>query len=418
TPDDLPLELLSDIEQLNNTLANWEMSDSRKFALMWTPDKILDRHLDLPTLRKARDARKTLANTTESKQDAISRERAFLERIKENLKDTVTNENEIKSAITKLSSNREHDLPPEISTLYLTDTSRERIERINAQLRQRLTEAASASVVGEGGEGSSEAILIEDLARDKQGIFEIALRNARLEQPRIQYLLDSHETLTREYLDEELLILSNYLSSEEFKQAKEARKRIAAYLVETEILQAVKQTAASDVIALENLIKQLPSLTRDLDAQTKVLLRDNMLTLRNARFRNIQSRVETMARISEIEYNRKLAQIEAAVALQDLFNRYYTSLFCSIDLSSQSNQFGVFNKGWFYDQQPEFVLRREFASIGNKLAAYAADADFGVRVRKLWRATDDQIRQAVMARQWSVASQISDKADLEGKTLE
>ena len=113
--------------------------------------------------------------------------------------------------------------------------------------------------------------------------------------------------------------------------------------------------------------------------QTKVLLRDNMLTLRNARFRNIQSRVEKMSRISEVEYSRKLAQIEAAVALQDLFNRYYTSLFCSVDLSSQSNQFGVFNKGWFYDQEPEFVLRREFASIGNKLAAYAADADFGVR---------------------------------------
>ncbi len=418
TPDDLPPELSADIEQLNKTLANWEMSDSRKFALMWTPDKVLDRHLDLPTLRKARAARKTLANTTESKEDAISRERGLLEKIKENLKDTASIESQIKDAITKLSSDREHDLPHEVLTQYLTEESQERINRIDDQLRQRLTEAVSASVAGEGGDGSSASILIEDLTRDKQGIFEIALRNARLEQARIQYLLDFHETLTREFLDEELLILNSYLSDDEVEQVKEARKHVAAYLVESEILQSVKQNAASDVIALENLIKQLPSLTRDIDAQTKVLLRDNMLTLRNARFRNIQSRVEKMSRISEIEYNRKLTQIEAAVALQDLFNRYYTSLFCSIDLSSQSNQFGVFNKGWFYDQQPEFVLRREFASIGNKLASYAADADFGVRVRKLWRATDDQIRQAVMARQWSVASQISDKADLEGKTLE
>ncbi|MDE0638601.1 MAG: M28 family peptidase [Candidatus Poribacteria bacterium] len=418
TPDDLPPELSAEIEQLNKTLANWEMSDSRKFALMWTPDKVLDRHLDLPTLRKARAARKTLANTTESKEDAILRERDLLEKIKENLKDTASIESQIKDAITKLSSDREHDLPDEVLKQYLTEESQERINRIDDQLRQRLTEAVSASVAGEGGDGSSTSILIEDLTRDKQGIFEIALRNARLEQARIQYLLDFHETLTREFLDEELLILNSYLSDDEVEQVKEARKHVAAYLVEAEILQAVKQNAASDVIALENLIKQLPSLTRDIDAQTKVLLRDNMLTLRNARFRNIQSRVEKMSRISEIEYNRKLTQIEAAVALQDLFNRYYTSLFCSIDLSSQSNQFGVFNKGWFYDQQPEFVLRREFASIGNKLAAYAADADFGVRVRKLWRATDDQIRQAVMARQWSVASQISDKADLEGKTLE
>ena len=57
-----------------------------------------------------------------------------------------------------------------------------------------------------------------------------------------------------------------------------------------------------------------------------------------------------MLRIDTDEYNRKLGQIEAAIALQDLFNRYYTSLFISVDLSSQSDQFGVFNKGWFYDQ--------------------------------------------------------------------
>lgn len=413
TPNDLPSELVPDIATLNNTLANWEMSDQRKFALMWTPDKILDRHTDLPTLKEARKARNIIANTTESKEEAIARERAFLQKVQENLKDSSSATSQIIDAITKLGSERLHDLPPEVSSQYLTESSQERIDRINAQLRQRLTEEAAAEGLGEGEDG-----LIKDLARDKQGIFEIALRNARLEGARVQNLLDAHGTLTREYLDEELLILNGYLSNEEVEQVKEARKHVAAYLVEAQILQAVKQSAATDIVSLNNLIEKLPTLTTDLDAQTKVLLRDNMLTLRNARFRNIQSRVQKMARISETEYNRKLAQIEAAVALQDLFNRYYTSLFCSIDLSSQSNQFGVFNKGWFYDQEPEFVLRREFASIGNKLAAYAADADFGVRVRKLWRATDDQIRQAVMARQWSVASQISDKENLEGKTLE
>ena len=412
-PDDLPSELNADIEKLNSTLANWEMSDTRKFALMWTPDKILDRHLDLPTLRKARDARKTLANTIEPKEEIVSRERALLQKVQENIKDNTLTENQIKDAITKLSGDRLHDLPDEIQNQYLTVSTQERISAINSQLRQRLTEAEAAEVITESEDG-----LIKDLGRDKQGIFEIALRNVRLERQRIQYLLDTHSTLTREFLAEELLILQGYLSSDELEQAKDARKRITAYLTESQILQAVKVNADADVIALNNLTEKLPTLTSDLDAQTKELLRDNMLTLRNARFRNIQSRVEKMSRISEVEYNRKLAQIEAAVALQDLFNRYYTSLFCSIDLSSQSNQFGVFNKGWFYDQEPEFVLRREFASIGNKLADYAADADFGVRVRKLWRTTDDQIRQAVMARQWTVASQISDKTALEGKTLE
>ncbi|MCY4400942.1 MAG: M28 family peptidase [Candidatus Poribacteria bacterium] len=413
TPNDLPPELISDIATFNNTLANWEMSDQRKFALMWTPDKILDRHLDLPTLKEARKARNIIANTTESKEEAIARERAFLQKVQRNLKDSSSATSQIIDTITKLGNERLHDLPPEVRSQYLTESSQERIDRINDQLRQRLTEEAAAESLSDSEDG-----LIKDLTRDKQGIFEIALRNARLERSRVQNLLDVQGALTRGYLDEELLILNGYLSNEEVEQVIEARKHVSAYLVESQILQAVKLNAAADIVSLNNLIEKLPSLTTDLDVQTKVLLRDNMLTLRNARFRNIQSRVQKMARISETEYNRKLAQIEAAVALQDLFNRYYTSLFCSIDLSSQSNQFGVFNKGWFYDQEPEFVLRREFASIGNKLAAYAADADFGVRVRKLWRATDDQIRQAVMARQWSVASQISDKENLEGKTLE
>ena len=219
-------------------------------------------------------------------------------------------------------------------------------------------------------------------------------------------------------MDEERLILENYLSDDEVEQALSLRSRISSYIIEKELFGIVKKRADTDIVVLENLAERLPALDTDLDEETKVLLRDNMLTLRNARFRNIQSRIEKMLRINTDDYNRKLRQIEAAIALQDLFNRYYTSLYISIDLSSQSNQFGVFNKGWFYDQQPEFVLRREFASIGNKLASYAEDADFGVRVRKLWQWTDDQIRQAVMARQWTVANGISDKSALEGKTLE
>ena len=352
-----------------------------------------------------------LANTTESKEAAISRERAFLQKIQENLKDSTTTENQIKNVIKKLGDEREHDCLQKYEVSISQFHHKNELTVFNTQLRQRLTEAAAADTVSETEDG-----LIKDLARDKQGIFEIALRNARLERPRIQNLLDFHQTLTREYLDEELLILQSYLSSEEVKQAKEARKRIAAYLLEAQILQTVKQGAAADVIALGNFIELLLRSHR-LDAQTKVLLRDNMLTLRNARFRNIQSRVEKMTRISETEYNRKLAQIEAAVALQDLFNRYYTSLFCSIDLSSQSNQFGVFNKGCFMTKNLSSCCGVS-SPVSEITGSVCVRCGFGVRVRKLWQATDDQIRQAVMARQWSVASQISDKAALEGKTLE
>ena len=410
-PADLPAELAAEIEMLNQTLADWEMSDKRKFALMWTPEKILDRHLDLHALNRAKDARKVLGTANESRQTATQREKELLQKVLSQIKDSQPIEDEIKTSIRRLKDVAMAQVATSViyEGQYLSVAGLERLSAIDAQLKQRLTESDDTS---------DSAILIADLLKDKQGIFEIALRNARLERTRIQHLLATHATLGRGYLDEEQLILKNYLASHEVEEVLRMRAIVAAHMTEAEILAIVKRRAASDIVALDNLIERLPTLNTDLNEETKVLLRDNLLTLRNARFRNIQSRIEKMTRIDADEYSRKLAQIDSAIALQDLFNRYYTSLYVSIDLSSQSNQFGVFNKGWFYDQQPEFVLRREFASIGNKLASYAEDADFGVRVRKLWQWTDDQIRQAVMARQWDVASGISDKAALEGKTLE
>ncbi len=414
-PPDLPQALVADIEMLNNTVADWELSDKRKFALMWTPEKILDRHLDLPTLNRAKAARKVLGNASDSFEAAIQREKALLEKIASSITDSQPIEDQIKSSIRRLKEAPLGAAADSLlySTRYLSVGGLQRLNTVDAQLKQRLTESEDTDTTAE-----SNTILIADLLKDKQSLFEIALRNARLERIRIQNLLATHETLGREYLAEEQLILNNYLSPDDVEQALDVRSVIAAHITETSLFERVTQRAESDIVALHNLYERLPTLTGDLDEETKVLLRDNMLTLRNARFRNIQSRIEKMGRIDPDEYYRKLTQIEAAISLQDLFNRYYTSLYVSIDLSSQSNQFGVFNKGWFYDQQPEFVLRREFASIGNKLASYAEDADFGVRVRKLWQWTDDQIRQAVMAQQWNVAGGISDKTALEGKTLE
>ena len=410
-PGDLPQDLVSDIEILNETLADWELSDKRKFSLMWTPEKIMDRHLDLHGLNRAKDARRVLRDAKESQAAAIQREAQLLEKILAQIPDSEPAETQIKTSIRRL---KEAPTSQDINPLlyggkFLSEAGIDRLNTIDSQLRQRLTESEDLT---------DAAVLIADLLKDKQSIFEIGLRNARLERVRIENLIATAATLGREYLAEEQLILKNYLSDSEVEQALELRARIASHIIESELLATVKNRAETDIVALNNLIERLPTLDTDLDAETKVLLRDNMLTLRNARFRNIQSRIEKMLRIDTGEYNRKLGQIEAAIALQDLFNRYYTSLYISIDLSSQSDQFGVFNKGWFYDQQPEFVLRREFASIGNQLASYAEDADFGVRVRKLWQWTDDQIRQAVMARQWTVASGISDKSALEGKTLE
>ena len=412
--------LKEDLKRLSDYLENWEFSDSRKFAIQYTQKWLLDRHLNFEDLQDMIKARKVVNRSTQSLPDYIATEKRLLEKARDNAPtDTQQFETIAKNTITQLRSDPTVAVPDQLKRL-LNQGSLERLERINSQLSQRVAESKSNE---DAGSRSSHAILIADLIKDKQGILEIALRNGRLERARVQKLLDYHEQgrhdmLQRPYLDEEELVLRNYLSQAEVNEAQKVREQIASHLSEEVLLARVKKKAENDIVDLLNLLNRLDRIDRDLDEETKITLRDNMLTLRNSRFRNIQSRVEKIAQISKSEYNRKITTIEQAISLQDLFNRYYTSLFITVDLSSQSDKFGVFNKGWFYDQQPEFVLRREFASIGNKLAAYAEEADFGVRVQKLWTYTDDQIRQAVMGSQWSVASGIEAKELVEGKSLE
>ena len=101
-PEDLPQELVSDIEVLNEVLANWEMSDKRKFALMWTPEKVLDRHLDLHGLNKAKNARNILSDSTDTQAIAVQQETQLLEKVLSQISDSQPIEDGIKASIRKL----------------------------------------------------------------------------------------------------------------------------------------------------------------------------------------------------------------------------------------------------------------------------------------------------------------------------
>ena len=364
-------------------------------------------------VHRARQANRTL-------DDYIAQEKLQLENALHRISPDADFESPIKTSISQLRTQRDYmpDNVDETLGPFLSKAILSRLKGIQSQLRQKLAnvhETASGGVIKE-----SHAVLIEELTKDKQGIFEIAMRNARLERGRLESLLDAdwHASLNRQYFEEEIFVLRHYLESDELESAIEGRDQIVAHLEERRLLQFVKQKAREDIVELQNLRNGLDRFDRDFPDDIKILLRDNMLTLRNSRIRNIQSRVAILSRFSKSEYDRNIAAVEQAISLQDLFNRYYTSLFISIDLSTQSDKFAVFNKGWFYDQQPEFVLRREFATIGNKLMQYANDVDFGVRIGKLWSFTDDQIRQAVMNSQWEAAFEIATKKAIEGKSLE
>ena len=417
-PSDLPADYLANVEKLSNSLDDWELSDSRKFALQYAQERVLDRHLDLHGLERMKDARKVVYRATQSLSAYMADERKLLEEVFGKIPTDGGTENRIKEAIKQLTSAPAY-APKDFATelkFYLGGPTLKQLDIVQEQLRQK--SAAFTQRAGTDASHEQDVVLIADLTQDKQGILEIAMRNARLERQRIQSLLKRHADLRRLYLTEEVLVLRHYLSEDAVNRAMDARAQIVSHLEEARLLEVVKKRARHDIVDLQNLLNALGHLDRDLDEETKMLLRDNLLTMRNARFRNLHKRVEKIARVSEAEYTRKVRSIEQSIALQDIFNRYYTSLFIATDLSSQSDKFGVFNKGWFYDQQPEFVLRREFAAIGNKLAEYADQADFAKRIKNLWHFTDDQIRQAVMNSQWGVASGIEAKKAIEGKSLE
>ena len=126
---------------LNKTLANWEMSDKRKFALMWTPEKIIDRHLDLHSLNTAKDARSVLRDANDTQAVAIQRETQLLEKVLAQISDSQPVENEIKASIRRLKETP-MGKPSGDSLIYggqfLSKAGIERLNTIDTQLRQRL----------------------------------------------------------------------------------------------------------------------------------------------------------------------------------------------------------------------------------------------------------------------------------------
>jgi hypothetical protein len=385
-----------DIRKMGLKLEDWEIS---KMARQYSYEKLLDRHLAPSELIRIKKARQTLASA-EKGRDYGKEERELLQKAYEaakssNPKFNIQKIQQIASAPPKKRFSRD-DL--RVLRNYLGD------EEFTI-----LISTKNSLVKGEG----SEERLIGELGR----LLKIAERNAELELPRLQLLAKNANNINREFTDEEKRALKHYLSEEDYSNVIAAHAQLFSEYEENRLLNLVRSRARNDIVEIQNLYNQIDSLVFFTDEQ-KQLLRDNLLTLRNSRIRNIQKKVEIFSRMNKEEYENKVTAMLQAIELQYTMNRYYTSLFISLDLSTQTDQFGVFCKGWFYDQQPEFVLRREFASIGNKLANYANDADFAVRVNKLWQFTDDEIRLAVLSSQWGIASSYVSKRKIEGKTLE
>ncbi|HIE51652.1 MAG TPA: FtsX-like permease family protein [Armatimonadetes bacterium] len=70
------------------------------------------------------------------------------------------------------------------------------------------------------------------------------------------------------------------------------------------------------------------------------------------------------------ELQRRIALLEAQIALTERFYEYELPLFIGLDLSSQNHQIGAFHVGWYYRADN---LTRFFSPLGKRLKQYAAD---------------------------------------------
>ena len=157
--------------------------------LQYTQEKLLDRHLDFHGLQQIKESRKIANRATEPLANYIALERRMLERALAKIPDSAAAENLVKSAITQLATDPAYYPPSVISELnqYLSQPTVERLHRTQTGLQQKLREARTTET-----DDASHAILVADFAKDKQSIFETALRNARLEKNRIRNLLRNH----------------------------------------------------------------------------------------------------------------------------------------------------------------------------------------------------------------------------------
>ena len=407
-PQNATPEVIAAIEKLNAILHDWEISDERKFTLQYAQEKLLDRHLSLRELERLQDTRKTLAHASYTSGENLREEQRLLQKAYDDYKSseqqTQQEAKQIRDILTQVEENPRYKFPKDTESMLSYYLYADELQKLKDTRKKLMRENKGT----------------ESFEREQKTILNIARRNAAREGERLERLknLSNDGKLNREYTADEKLVLNRYLSEKEYERALEAREQLFAEFEETRLFRLVSSRAKNDVADLKNFQNELDSMEVRLSDDQRKLLRDNLTTLRNARLRNIHTKIEKMSRFNRVEMKRKIRTIAQAIKLQSDLDKYYTSLFISVDLSTQSHEFGVFNKGWFYDQQPEFTLRREFAPIGNKLAEYAGNADFGERIQNLWKYTDDQIRQAVLASQWDIASNMEAKKAIEGKTLE
>ncbi|MAF12858.1 hypothetical protein CMK11_20605, partial [Candidatus Poribacteria bacterium] len=378
----------------DDVLDDWEIQKGR-IATMYVPDKVLGRHLTAMQLGRIRRATEILDGGVASENYGET-ENALLTRALAAAR-SYSGAGDVSTIQGAVQMVRFGTLQPTLAR-YLTEDELRAAETNHAELE-------------DGGEYAAE-----ELAH----YLNIAERRLEQEGPRLESLLAAAQSgvLNRDFRAEEILALANHLGQVDYDRLLDAREQLFAQYEHETYLTTAERRARNDVLELLQLHDLVPSIERTFTEGEKRLLRTNLMTMRNSRVRNVHKRIERLSRIDAAAYQERVAGVIQSIQLQQELGRYYQSLVVSLDLSTQSDGFGVFYKGSFYDDNREFELRREYAPIGNKLMEYATNANLKRNLEALRRFPDDHVRQAILSSQWGVADRVNTVEQLEGKTLE
>jgi hypothetical protein len=379
----------------DGVLDEWEIVKGR-VSTLYIPDKVLGRHLTAVELGRLRRATKTLDARTQGSDYAKTRS----------------------DLLAKALAGAQGNAAAASDSATIQGALQAKgFRAVRSVLARYLTEdemrGAEASFV-EHQDGAEYAA--EELAH----FLNIAERRLEQEAPRLESLLDSAQSdvLNRAFRAEEQLALGNHLAETEHDGLTDAHEQLVAEYDHETYLTVAEARARNDVLELAQLQRLVPTMERAFTEGEKRLLRTNLMTMRNSRVRNVHKRIEKLSRIDPVVYQERVAGVIQSIQMQQELGRYYQSLVVSLDLSTQSDGFGVFYKGSFYDDNREFELRREYAPIGNKLMEYATNANLKRNLEALRRFPDDHVRQAILSSQWGVADRVNTVEALEGKTLE
>ncbi len=126
-----------------------------------------------------------------------------------------------------------------------------------------------------------------------------------------------------------------------------------------------------------------------------------------ARLSDINKAYNKVSRIGPNDHLQALDVEHALLATIEPVLGRYPSLVIDLSLTSNSDDVGVFYKGYFYNQQPDLELKRAYGPIGRRFDGYATNLTIVNDLTRLWSMSDDSIRSLI----WSKVNAISERRD-------